>query len=247
MFHGPALQVLYRLAHGPDGASGELAADHPGLPGGLLQFGLLDGIWSMVRRTRLPLWVPDLPGTEVFYPLEAERMEFFAEAPRSGRVRAELRLAKNDPVRRLIHFRVELSQGDTLWARLAMAVVRVPLGPFGRVDPRVVPAYLRDRVYHPDLLLSSEEGGQTRLALTTVRALDFLPGTLAALYGGPEEVRGLTAAIAVKEHFARQREIHPGLVEYDPETGEVRSAGDGAFRGHVRVHWEGPEVFVRAE
>ncbi|MBC7173410.1 MAG: 1-acyl-sn-glycerol-3-phosphate acyltransferase, partial [Polyangiaceae bacterium] len=74
--------------------------------------------------------------------------------------------------------------------------------------PEARRAFLRDRSYVPGVRLSRAEGTATRLATEDIRATDWLPGTVRAVYGVDD-----AEAIAQKEHVAALSQCHPGLVE----------------------------------
>ncbi len=70
--------------------------------------------------------------------------------------------------------------------------------------------------------------------LVAVQRSNFLPGTLERVYGASGPLPKLTAAIAVKEHFADRLEVHPSTIEVG--DGEA-TCGDDA-RPALSVHAE---------
>jgi len=100
-------------------------------------------------------------------------------------------------------------------------------------DPASRRAFLRDRAPVEGLRLSRVEGGVTVLSDEDVAATDWLPGTVAAIYGSRD-----TEEIARAEHAAAAHALHPGRVfaqlpltrfdlEASREGGEARVRGDG--------------------
>ena len=119
-------------------------------------------------------------------------------------------------------------------AEIELAERLLPKGPLGDRPADERRAFLAERRYVPGFGLSTHEGGATRLALVAVQRSNFLPGTLERVYGASGPLPKLTAAIAVKEHFADRLKVHPSAIEI----------GDG--RGDLR-HDAGPALSVHAE
>ena len=65
----------------------------------------------------------------------------------------------------------------------------------------------------PGLSLSQWDGATTSLAVAQVKASDWLPGTVAAIYGveagDPEQLAKL---VAIREHAARRFAVHPSEI-----------------------------------
>jgi hypothetical protein len=109
---------------------------------------------------------------------------------------------------------VQIMAGDAVWAQFRLVETLFPKGPLGQAAPLARRAFLVDRRYVPGMALSGHENGVTTLSLATVKASDWLAGTVASIYA-PEYggvalgAEPLALVVAVKEHVARQWQLHP--------------------------------------
>ena len=232
LFHGPAFQVLERLVMGKGESSSVLRAAS-GVPAGLLNPGLLDGATHGIPHAELHTWNDASDPGKVAFPAFLPEIDFFGPTPTTGTVRCEVRqqpfLGSPDyPV-----FLVQLIGPDGVWCQLRLVESCFPKGPLGSADPASRRAFLRDRAPVEGLRLSRAEEGVTLLTDAEVAATDWLPGTVAAVYGSRE-----TEAIARAEHAAAAHSLHPGrvfeqlpLTRFDLDAkrtgGEMRVSGDG--------------------
>src|SRR5262249_47567164 len=146
------------------------------------------------------------------YPQRIVEARFFGPAPATTPVRCEARLVPPAPAtgsRPTIA--VSFIQGDRLWADLVLQEVCLPTGALGGVPPAQRVAFLRDRQFVAGMGLARGEGGTTVLDRQVVTAADWLPGTVAALYAA-DPAGDLCRQVAVKEHVARARAVHPSRV-----------------------------------
>jgi hypothetical protein len=91
------------------------------------------------------------------------------------------------------------------------------VGPLAALDHAGRRAFLRDRVYVDGVGLSVSANGSTAVSAADVNGLDWLVGTVAAVYalvGDPRGVDSLTE-IAMKDHVARLMRVHPSKVQAD--------------------------------
>ncbi len=245
LFHGPAFQVAERLVMGKGESSITLRAES-GVPAGLLNPGLLDGATHGIPHAELHNWNEASDPGKVAFPAFIPEIDFFGPTPVAGSIRCEVRqqpyLGSPDyPV-----FRIQLVGPDGVWCQLRLVESCFPKGPLGSTDPASRRAFLRDRTPVEDLRLSRVENGATVLTDADVAATDWLPGTVAAVYGSRE-----TEEIARAEHAAAAHALHPGrvfaqlpLTRFDLAAertgGEVRVRGDGRGRldlSPVRRFW----------
>jgi len=232
LFHGPAFQVLRSLTRTVEGASSVLDASS-GVPIGRLNPALLDAATHGIPHDRLQLWNESMDPDKVAYPALITEMSFYAATPVNGAVRCEVRpdgfLGSND----FPAFAVQLITDDGVWCSFRLIESCFPKGTLGGAEPADRMAFLRDRNFVPGLSLSHVEGNATVLHDSTVQGVDWLPGTVAGIYGSSD-----TVEIAHKEHIARAHELHPGSVpqglplhrfELDSQSSEegVRVTGDG--------------------
>lgn len=232
LFHGPAFQVAERLVMGRGECSSTLRAES-GVPAGLLNPGLLDGATHGIPHADLHSWNDASDPGKVAFPAFLPEIDFFGPTPVAGSVRCEVRQqpffgSAGYPV-----FLIQLIGPDGVWCQLRLVESSFPKGPLGSAEPAARRAFLRDRAPVAGLRLSRVEEGVTVLTDAEVAATDWLPGTLAAVYGSRE-----TEEIARAEHAAAAHSLHPGrlfaqlpLTRFDLDVertgGEVRVSGDG--------------------
>jgi len=207
LFHGPALRILRSLVMGRAGSSGRLDASGGGLPRGLLNPALLDGATHGIPHDRLHLWSEAIPSDRVAYPVRVPRLDLYGPTPTSGEVRCETRFAGFAGAPDLPVFHLQLIHRGRVWADLELVEGCFPKGPLGAAPPKSRRAFLRDRVFVPGLGLATHGGDETVLDAEALDRSDWLPGTVAAVYGtrDPE-------LVAVKEHLAGEHRLHPGLL-----------------------------------
>jgi 3-oxoacyl-(acyl-carrier-protein) synthase/3-hydroxymyristoyl/3-hydroxydecanoyl-(acyl carrier protein) dehydratase len=241
MFHGPAFHVTREVHCGRTGATvlldaGDWMKGQGRLPVGLLHPALLDGLWHGLTRANVKRWAPDLPVGFTSYPALVETMDFFGDTPVGGEVVCEVRLDVWESGSPLVWFLVEMHHRGRLWMQARVAVILRPLGPFAGVSEEETAAFLEGTRSLQGVSLSSCRGGVTRLKTSAVRALDFLPGTLARAFGTSGDLQTLTLQVAVKEHLARTLGVHPAEVVVN----------DALLKqpGPIRIAWEGDEVVV---
>lgn len=206
LFHGPAFQVVERLVVGRGACSSVLRAES-GVPAGLLNPALLDGATHGIPHADLHSWNEASDPGKVAFPAFLPEIDFFAPTPTTGTVRCEVRqqpfLGSPDyPV-----FLVQLVGPEGVWCQLRLVESSFPKGPIGSAAPAARRAFLRDRAPVAGLRLSRVEEGATVLADADVAASDWLPGTVAAVYGS-----SAAEEIARAEHAAAAHALHPARV-----------------------------------
>ncbi|HYN41094.1 MAG TPA: 3-hydroxyacyl-[acyl-carrier-protein] dehydratase FabA, partial [Thermoanaerobaculia bacterium] len=232
LFHGPAFQVAERLVMGRGECSSLLRAES-GVPVGLLNPGLLDGATHGIPHADLHSWNEASDPDKVAFPAFIPEIDFFGPTPVTGTIRCEVRQQSFFGSPDYPAFLIQLIGPDGVWCQLRLVESSFPKGPLGSADPAARRAFLRDRAPVEGLRLSRVEDGVTVLKDAQVAATDWLPGTVAAVYGSGE-----TEAIARAEHAAAAHSLHPGrvfaqlpLTRFDLGVaragGEVRVTGDG--------------------
>lgn len=236
LFHGPAFQLMTRLVMGEKGSSSVLDADN-GIPGQGLNPGLLDAATHGIPHDRLDRWDPEIGADQVAYPTLITRMQVFGPTPTAGDVRCEVRYAGQMSSARYPIFDIQLIAGGRVWAQLQLVETCFPKGPLGSVSPGKRRDFLRDRRYVPGVRLSDDLGGETRLHPDTVAATDWLPGTVAGIYGttDPEQ-------IAVLEHDAARVGVHPGKLPAALPLTRLATAVQTRDDGEIVVKDDGPEA-----
>jgi 3-hydroxymyristoyl/3-hydroxydecanoyl-(acyl carrier protein) dehydratase/1-acyl-sn-glycerol-3-phosphate acyltransferase len=199
LFHGPAFHVVERVvARGDNGATLLLRSASPEV--------LLDGATHGVPHDRPEAWAGAKPGM-VAYPLKLRRLALFG-APPTGPVRCEVRWPGDAP-------RIEawFYEGDRLAAHYALDEVLLPKGPLGSAPPAARRDFLQGRWVEGVSL--SRDG---RLTPAEVKASDWLPGTIARVYGTTD-----AGEIAARELAAAHLHVHPGQLRvYDDRVVDPR-------------------------
>jgi len=216
LFHGPAFQLLRSRTLGENGGSAVLDAGAGTVPYGTLHQALLDAATHAIPHDRLHL-LSDLVGEDkVAYPYRIASLAVHAPLPRAGEVRCEARFVGFDGDDRFPTFDLALEAGGVRLCDVRLVEILMPKGSLGAASGRARRSFLQDRAFVPGLFLSDHEGGVTRLSDATVAESDWLPGTIARIYGlGTTDDR--TRDIAQKEHVARQVDVHPSAVALVPE------------------------------
>ncbi len=216
LFHGPAFQLLRELHIGDRGSSALLDAGGEASVGALHQI-LLDAATHGIPHDDLRLWLPDVPPDVAAYPRRLVEARFFGPTPSTGTVRAEARVAELAGAAALTQptFHIQLQIDGVPWAEVLLEEVLLPKGPLGTTPPGDRRAFLRDRQAVPGLTLARRTSGPageiTRLKVMEVAASDWLPGTVARVYGvsASADRRTLTREVAVRDHVAQWAGVHP--------------------------------------
>jgi len=215
MFHGPAFQLLSNLSSGLNGAGGDLSFDSPAGVNGALHPIALDAALHTGADRRWAEWCPGLESEAgSCLPLRIDDLAFYGPTPTGGRGRAEMRcpgLAENS---RLARYHIEVSTQDQVWAVIDMTLVAPPPGPMDAYSPLIRRQFLRDRVYLPDVHISTFAGEATILTDATVASANWVPATVETAYNIPPDT-DVTKLVAQKEHAARILNVHPGVIDIE--------------------------------
>ena len=234
LFHGPAFQVLTDLRRGQGIATGTLHVDRSTVPVGALAPALLDGATHVVPHDALQSWGAKVPADTVAYPARLTELKVYGPTPTGGKVTVIARL--DGDVGGLPRIRFQWSTPMGVWAEATLLEAPFPLGPIGSAPAEARQAFLRDRQFRPDVRLSKNVDGATVLDATDIERSDWLPGTVAHIYGSDAP-----AEVVRREHIAHATAIpgagiHPGslpgsLPLLRAEV-PVSAAGD-TFRAHT--------------
>lgn len=207
LFHGPAFQLLTKLTMGDAGSHAVLDVGRNGVPVGVLNPGLLDAATHAVPHDALSGWSDAIDAAWAAYPLRLDRLVLHAplQACVDGEVEVVARfdgmVGKRHPA-----VGIQITRAGTVLAELRLVEVLVPKGPIGSAPPEARRAFLAERDGTTGVGLSTPEGDTTRLRLADVAASDWLPGTVASVYGVPaSDAAGLVA----RDHAARLLRVHP--------------------------------------
>jgi acyl transferase domain-containing protein/3-hydroxymyristoyl/3-hydroxydecanoyl-(acyl carrier protein) dehydratase len=219
LFHGPAFHVLVRGERGTNGGRGILDAGRGHVPRGTIAPLLLDGALHLVPHDALEAWSHEAAIDFIGFPTQLELLELFGPAPLQGEVAVEIRCAGPGVSPRHVVLRAELFAGDRLWARMRLVEILLPKGRLGRAPGRDRRAFLRDREPVAGLGISHFAASVTRLSPAALREADWLPGTVAAVYGiapvTAADIAAMTLEVAVKDHVAQATGVHPSTVDVE--------------------------------
>ncbi|MFN8466920.1 MAG: hypothetical protein U0X20_15310 [Caldilineaceae bacterium] len=233
LFHGPAYQLLTELRVDSTGSSYWLDLDAGGVPLGMLNQGMLDAATHGIPHDALWRWSDEIPRDVAAYPVVLTTAAFYGPAPVSGRVRCEARFGGfRGGDRQFPIIRVQIVRDEVVWTELEVVEMLLPKGPLGQAEPQDRRAFLADRRYVAGLALSESDGTTTCVSDAQVKASDWLPGTVAAVYGlDVAELEHMAMHVAIRDHAARRFAAHPGtiVVQSIPEAGSsLGAAGEDA-------------------
>ncbi|MDP2307584.1 MAG: beta-ketoacyl synthase N-terminal-like domain-containing protein [Pseudomonadota bacterium] len=254
LFHGPSFHVVERvIARGSNGATLLLRAAAPDV--------LLDGITHGVPHDRLETWCPEIAPGQVGYPSRIESLSLYG-APPAGPVRCEVRFLGLVSGRPRIGAHLYTAT-DTLLASLVLQEVLLPKGRIGEASPAARRDFLQGKP-GTGVALSRIDGDTAHLTPLEVKGSDWLPGTIARVFGSSDATE-----IAAKELAAARLGVHPrditlagGLafaavrplatVSWAPTPGGARVDGGlfpdmsrvtGWWRAHLgRGAWPGEDI-----
>jgi 3-hydroxymyristoyl/3-hydroxydecanoyl-(acyl carrier protein) dehydratase len=252
--HGPALQLIRRISYGSRGASAELDAAGGSTPVGTLHQALLDGALQAIPHDELDRWSDKIGPDHVGVPVRTTA-RFFGPPPTEGIVRLELRFVGFDGGAALPTFGIQLIAPDgRVWASLRHVELLVPTGPQTSHRAQRVP-FLVERKYVEGACLSRFFPDRTELADANIKRMDWIPGSVAHVYGMPRGSAVDNRVVAVKDHVANVLKVHPfhvsvRLVEPSGPTGPASAEGwcDAAAPGRrfaVTIELRGSDVTVR--
>ncbi|PRQ09347.1 beta-ketoacyl synthase N-terminal-like domain-containing protein [Enhygromyxa salina] len=236
LFHGPAFQLLEQLVRTTDGASSIVRVESE-VPRGVLAPALLDVATHGIPHDRLTEWT--WPGGQppsadkVAYPAWIPEIDLYGPTPDAGQLRCEVRPVGTVGSPDFPAFEIQLIGDKGVWCRMRLVEACFPKGQLGSAAPLDRRAFLRDHEPVAGLSLARTGPDKTTLALADLDASDWLPGTVAGIYGTRDP-----QAVARKEHIAAAHALHPKqlpealpLTRFELSTqvheGEVSVSGAG--------------------
>jgi len=223
LFHGPAFQLLTSLERGHAASRGVIDAGAGDVPHGVMHQALLDAATHVLPHDRLHEWSERIGEDVVGYPRRLD-VRFNGEAPTSGEMKVEARFVgfEGDDTR-FPMFRVQLLDGERVFADMRLVEILMPKGPLGMAAPEDRRRFLEAGEYVEGLGLSRAEGDATRLDRADVLASDWLPGTVKRVYASTSA--DLSRDVAVKDHLGRRLSLHPRQVEVRDDDQGLRALG----------------------
>jgi hypothetical protein len=247
VFHGPAFQYLTSLRIGAGGATGVLDAARGSVPRGLLHQGLLDAATHVIPHDELRRWSSEIGCDVVGYPHRLESLLSFVPLPDTGEVQVEARFAGFDGAdRSRPMFDLQLFAAGRLLLAFRLADVLVPKGPLVSAPADQRRTFMGDRRYAAGIGLSVADGSRTWLSRDDVDEFEWLPGTVAELYGLPPGTRGRDhlTEIAVRDHVARLLGVHPSTLVVSDDLTSAWPAGQLENAITVRIEASETEVWI---
>ena len=246
LFHGPAYHRVTAARRSAAGADATIAWDAAADQRERVSHIVLDAALHVVPHDAMALWFPDVAPQQVAYPARIERFTLFADAPRGGHSEVRVRPAGYvGDAFRFPRVHVQFLHDDAVWAELLLVEICLPATRLGALPGAQRRAFLRDGTFVAGARLSDEVDGETRLSRRAVADAEWLPGTVAALYGlTPDEIGMRVEAVAAKEHAAQRIGVHPRAIHIDA-AGMVRTAQWPLLDYRVSVHSSGSDAVVR--
>ncbi|MFB9903175.1 beta-ketoacyl synthase N-terminal-like domain-containing protein [Allokutzneria oryzae] len=246
LFHGPAFQYVTSWEIGSAGAYGVLDAGRGTVPRGCLGQGVLDGAVQVIPHKDLARWVPEIGEGHVGFPWRVDSLELFGDLPDTGEVEVAARFAGFDDENGLFPVtELQLWRCDRVLAALRVVDVVLPAGGMAAGSLAERRDFLGPNREANGLGLSTTTNGITRLSTGDVEIVDWLPGTVADVWGLPAgcRVADHVEVIAVKDHVGRIAGAHPSTVEVG---GDLRTAVVAGRTHHVEVTRARDKITVRS-
>jgi 3-hydroxymyristoyl/3-hydroxydecanoyl-(acyl carrier protein) dehydratase/1-acyl-sn-glycerol-3-phosphate acyltransferase len=243
LFHGPSFQLMRDLVRGSNGATAILDAKSRGVPVGLLHPGLLDAALHCIPHDDYRLWCSQIVGDLAAYPIRIENFTLFGALDSTGDVEVHARFVALESGR-FPRTHLRLVRDGRVLAAFDLVEILLPKGRLGAAPAAERRAFLRDRRFVPGIALSDAGSETTKLKRQDVLRSDWLPGTLAAVYGVDQPGTDLARHIAIADHVGQVLRLHPGDVAVNTADGSCRNLPLNRFA--IEVASEGDVVSVRS-
>lgn len=247
LFHGPSLQLMHGLCRGSNGADATLSA---GADAGLLNPILLDVALHCIPHNNYRLWCEKIETGMAAYPIRIENLQLFGNLARGGEMQVQARFLALE-FGRFPRTHLRIFRDGMVLAVFDLVEVLLPKGRLGLAEPTALRAFLRDRRFQSGIALAETGHTQTQLKRRDVLASDWLPGTLACVYGLTGLKVDLTRQIAVKDHAGTQLRLHPSFVSMNADGRNCLNVPLNRFEldvkeenGTVSVGGEPPECLA---
>lgn len=212
LFHGKSFQLTKKMYRGESGGYAELEAKSPTAPPGVFNMPLLDAALHQMLQENICHWMNTTDKTWIWFPAHASNMSFHMKPPEKGPVHCWMfyqGLMVNS--QRFPKFHLKLFVEQQLWLEFDLVA-----GGFPVFNPDITADqyynFYAQKHYISAMLLSNRKNNHTTLDKSTVENNNWLPHHLEHVYGLSSST-SLVENIAIKEHFARKRQIHPNTVQ----------------------------------
>ena len=161
------------------------------------------------------------------FPAALERLSLFAPLPTSGSVACVLRyLGLGDPEKPNPRFAAQLQRDGAILAEAIITMAVIQKGRIGTSSPSERRDFALRRRAVPGISIGRRDGKVTRVLARELAAQDWLPGTVARIYGAtPGDHALLMREVAAKDHLAAAWGLHPAEIVLDADGVTGRSAG----------------------
>lgn len=208
MFHGSCYQVLRHLRRSVNGAIGVLDADFYGVPQGLLNPALLDGMTHGLPGQAPELWNSRIKPGQCGFPSRIRRMSLYAAMPIQGLAECRMRIVEEGLS--TCTFWLQMIVNTQVVLDMEVIYVLFSKGSFAKTTAQKYARFIREHLFVEGVGLSRMDEHATRLTPAEIKASNWLPGTVAAIYA-TEDTN--PAVFAIKDHVGQRYGVHPSLVE----------------------------------
>jgi len=222
LFHGPGLQLMDKLVLGTNGADCIVRCESRGVPYGSVHPGLLDAALHCMPSQQMHLWFPKTGEGNIAFPMELSELAFYRDLPRTGFV--HVRARTNHLANRyfpIIQFWI--FEGTQLAAEFSLKLLLVPKGPLVNISPISWKRFLKRSGHISGLVFGSDTGTLRQARKENIKAMDWLPGTIASVFRVSESEKNFYTKVALKAHAGDLMAIHPSRVSFEPATGSCRN------------------------
>ncbi|MCH9769351.1 MAG: polyketide synthase dehydratase domain-containing protein [Gammaproteobacteria bacterium] len=213
LFHGPSFHIIKSLATCKHGSSSILSTKTTADFGATHQV-LLDGIPQSFPRHDLSVWSKHANAQHRCFPSHIESIEFFTDLPRHGDVNCELRY-RGDWQNKIdrIHCQAQLQAAGKTSIQIDYVEKLFSLPEnLQQLTSTEIARYITEKKYFPKATLATQLDNCCELSLTTVLRGDWLPGTLATIYGATGDLLSVTKEICIKDYFCHKHQVHPHAI-----------------------------------
>lgn len=243
-FHGPAFHLMRSVLHGDMGATSTLDVAGGSVPMGLIHPALLDCAYHSVPLHGLHAWLPAIEPDQVALPRRIDFLCFYGEAPRSGTVVCEVRLRGFEQGSKLIVMDVQYVVDGRVWAEGKLVNMLVNASLLTSCPGPSRWTYLRQRKFDPDIALSEPRGRSSVLSYRTMSTVDWIPGSVARLYGIEGDRTTIAHSAVRKEHVARTAQVHPASIAISEDLTTATPENQPYTQYHLKSRTESLDIHV---
>ena len=218
LFHDGAFQVVDRIVWGVDRSMFDFEVSKArDSAGGDLTI-LLDALLHGFPHYAPDRWYGEHAAGQSTVPYRLERFTLHEAVPKTGLLTVLTRRL-DMPTSRTLRFGVQAQCEGRVVVDAVMLEAMVPTAIPKRLSLTDWRRFCQDRAFLPELHLSNLSSGCSSLAVETLAAANWLPGTFQVIYdlapGVRNDPRAMVEHIAIKDHVASKYAIHPADVRIE--------------------------------